>query len=194
MNREELQELHFITAIENLPSIVEQGILSHVRAAGLPHCSIAMQTMQDRRAQVVVPRGRRLHEYANLYICGRNPMLYLRRHQPVCVLAVSTAVLDVPGVIVTDENAGGDYVSFHPAPQGLCYVDRESTFAEYWTHPNPIEYYRRKAAKFAEVLVPDQVGPEHLLHVYVADQETKERVDALGTGLTVRVDRHLFFR
>ena len=120
MNRDELRELQFITPIANILSIVEHGILSHVRAARLPHSSVAMPAMQDRRSQVVVPGGsRRLHEYANLYICARNPMLYLRRHQEICVLAVSPDVLDLPDVIVTDQNAGGDYVSFRPAPDGL---------------------------------------------------------------------------
>jgi len=99
MKRDELQELHFITPIENVPSILELGILSHHRATQLQHRSIAMREIQDRRTSVVVPgAGRKLHEYANLYLCGRNPMLYKRRHDAICVLAVSTDVLDLPGV------------------------------------------------------------------------------------------------
>ncbi len=195
MNREDLDELHYLTPIENIPSILAKGILSHVRAARLPHRSVAMQEMQDRRSKVVVPgTGRRLHEYANLYICARNPMLYKRRHEEVCVLAISPAVLDLEGVIVTDQNAAGDYVRFRPAPGWLWYVDRERTFAEYWTDDDAIEYWRKKAAKCAEVLVPDRVEPRYIQHAYVASVEMKTRIDTMGTRLDVHVDGHLFFR
>ena len=195
MNRHELAELHFITPIDNVPSIVRWGILSHVRAARLLHRSVAMQEIQDLRARVAIPgAGRRLHEYANLYVCGRNPMLYKRRLEAVCVLAVSTDVLDVAGVIVTDQNAAGTYVSFRAAPGGLRYVDKELTFADDWRDADQIQYWRKKAAKCAEVLVPDCVDPRFLQHAYVMNDEIKARLDALDTTLDVRVDRHLFFR
>jgi hypothetical protein len=51
-----------------------------------------------------------------------------------------------------------------------------------------------KVAKCAEVLVPDRVGPEYIQHAYVASDEMKNQMDALNTGLDVRVDGHLFFR
>ncbi len=195
MERAELQELHYITPICNVPSIMQHGILSHARAQGVEHQSVAMQVMQERRAQVRVPGGRRLHEYANLYICGRNPMLFSRLDQRgrMCILAVSTDVLDLPGVVITDKNAGADRPRFGPAPDGLSIVDRELTFAEYWTSPDVIEYWRRKGAKCAEVLVPDQVDPRFVRGAYVSCETAKASLEALKTGLEVRIDRHLFF-
>jgi len=195
MNREDLLELHYITPIENVPSILKHGILSHQKAASLAHRSVAMQEIQDRRAKIVIPgAGRRLHEYANLYICARNPMLYKRRHEHICVLSIDSAVLDLKGVIVTDQNAAGDYVSFRPAPEGLRYVCKDLAFAEDWRDPDEIQYWRKKSAKCAEVLVPDRVGPEYIQHAYVASVEMKTQMDALNTGLDVRVDGHMFFR
>ena len=195
MQRHELQELHYITPICNVLSIMQHGILSHVGASRLTHESVAMQEMQDRRARVRVPGGRRLHEYANLYICGRNPMLFKLRDQAeqICVLSVSTDVLDLPGVIITDRNAGADFPQFRPAPDGLAIVDRELTFAEYWTSPDQIDYWRRKTAKCAEVLVPDRVDPGFVRAAYVSCEEAKASPEALNAGLPVRVDRHLFF-
>ncbi|MGH2706901.1 MAG: DarT ssDNA thymidine ADP-ribosyltransferase family protein [Actinomycetota bacterium] len=75
MKRYELQELHHITAIENTASILQDGILSHERSRGVVHRSLSKQLVQELRGKVVVPGGRRLHEYANLYICARNPTL-----------------------------------------------------------------------------------------------------------------------
>jgi hypothetical protein len=48
MQRDEVTELHFITSIENLGSILEWGILSHDRAARINHKSVALEDVQDR--------------------------------------------------------------------------------------------------------------------------------------------------
>jgi hypothetical protein len=66
VERDELQELYYITPICNIPSIMEHGILSHVRAGRLSHASVAMPEIQGRRTKIRVPGGRRLHEYVNL--------------------------------------------------------------------------------------------------------------------------------
>ena len=146
MKRDELEELHYITPLSNVLSICQSGILSHRKVKGVGHDSVAMQEIQDRRARVVVPGGRRLHEYVNLYVCARNPMLYKRqaRHAELCVLRISPEVLDLPGVVVTDANPSSPYVRFAAAPSGLRIVDREITFAQYWTDQDPIQYFRRK--------------------------------------------------
>ncbi|HSW02783.1 MAG TPA: DUF4433 domain-containing protein [Sedimentisphaerales bacterium] len=195
MERHELQELHYITPICNMPSILNCGILSHVRISHLQHQSVAMEVIQDRRVAVRVPGGRPLHEYANLYICARNPMLYKRQaqHLTICVLSVNPEVLNLPGTIITDSNAGSEYVRFAPAPHGLRIVDRERTFAEYWTDQDPIQQWRKKAAKCAEVLVPDQVDPRFVMGVYVSCEPAKRQVEALDLNLPVTVQQHLFF-
>jgi hypothetical protein len=195
MERHELRELHYITPICNIPSILQNGVLSHARAARLQHHSVAMQEIQDRRAQVRIPGGRPLHEYANLYICGRNPMLYKRRdqRQTICVLSVSTDVLDLRGVVVSDSNAGSEYVRFAAAPDGLRIVDQAQTFAEYWTDQDPIQQWRKKAAKCAEVLVPDRVEPRFIRGAYVSCEEARQAVEALAGNLRVTINRHLFF-
>jgi hypothetical protein len=69
-------EFHCIMPLENIPSVLEHGILSHERMASLPHRSVAMQGVQERRDLKQVPGGLKLHQYANLYFHARNPMLY----------------------------------------------------------------------------------------------------------------------
>ena len=195
MNRQDLIELHYITPIANVPSILAHGILSHNRAAKVTHSSVAMQEIQDRRAKAV-PGGRPLHDYVNLYLCARNPMIYKRldQHGDLCVLRVSPQVLDIPGAIVTDRNAAGDYVAFQAAPGGLSIVNKDLTFADDWRDADQMVYWRKKAAKCAEVLVPDCVDPCHLLGAYVSCDEANARLEALGTGLPVTINGHMFFR
>ncbi|OFW59097.1 MAG: hypothetical protein A2133_12175 [Actinobacteria bacterium RBG_16_64_13] len=195
MNRENLRELHFITPVANVPSILERGILCHAMAERVPHDSAAMAEIQARRARKRVPGGRPLHEYANLYFTARNPMLFKRsdHREQLCVLGVSPAILDLPGVVITDANASSDYVRFAASPAGLAIVDAGRTFAKWWTHPDKIEYLRRKSAKCAEVLVPECVGPHHLVRAYVCSDDARVAFEALGTGLPVAVDANLFF-
>jgi len=189
-------ELHCIMPIGNLPSVLEYGLLSYERAAKLEHASVAMQPVQDRRDQKRVPRGLRLHQYANLYFHARNPMLFKRLAEAphLCVLSVSTDVLELDGTVITDCNAASDWVRFlHPRQWSL--VNFDDVFAADWRHPgNPPRYYQHKSRKCAEVLVPHRISPEYLIGARVIDQAARARATTQTCELTVTVDPVLFFR
>ena len=196
MMRSELHELGYIVPIATVPSILQRGILSHRRAEKIAHESIALQDVQDLRAGKTVPNGRALHEYANLYICPRNPMLLKKSgiREQICVLQVSSDVLDIHNVVVADSNAASKYVRFRPAPSGLAIVDRERTFAEWWTHDDQIEQWRHSAQKCAEVLVPDVVPAQYVTGAYVSCEGTRQRLHQLAANLPITVDPNLFFQ
>lgn len=196
MDVSDITELHYITHVGNLPSIMINGLLSHERARLFAPTSMADEAVQARRRQKVVPGGRPLHHYVNLYIHARNPMLYRLqgRYHEVCVLAVSLEVIRRRDVVITDGNAAADMVRFYAAPDGLNWLDRDLVLAEYWTQGNEFEKHARKVARCAEVLVPDRIGPEHVLRAYVAADEVGEAIRAMGCGLNAVVDPHLFFR
>ena len=122
-------------------------------------------------------------------------MLYKRRDQldQLCVLSVSVDVLDLPGVVITDGNASSQYVRFAAAPAGLQIVSQELTFAEYWTDADPIQGYRKKSAKCAEVLVPNRVDPRYFLAVYVCNEAVSKSLQPHTGAVAVKVNRHLFF-
>ena len=123
-------------------------------------------------------------------------MLYVLKSQHIdlCVLRVSSEILDLQGVVVSDSNASSDYARFSPAPRGLSIVDKEMTFAEYWTHPDPFEAMRRKSAKCAEVLVPDGVESRFITGAYVSCSESKEAFEALGIDIPVSINSDIFFQ
>jgi hypothetical protein len=196
MKRNDLEELHYITTIRNVPSIMSKGILSHKCVKKINHNSVAMEVIQERRKNKIVPGGRPLHEYVNLYFHARNPMLYVRQshHIDLCILRVSTQVLDLPGVVITDRNASSDYARFAPAPKGLSIVDKDLTFAEYWTHLDPFEAMRRKSAKCAEVLVPDLIDTGLITGAYVSCPEAKAAFETLEVDIPARINSYLFFK
>lgn len=189
-------ELHCIMPMVNIGSVMMNGILSYENAARLPHHSVALQPVQDKRDHKHVPGGLKLHQYANLYFHARNPMLFKRLNEvdSLCVLRVSTEVLNIEGAVISDQNAASDYVRFlHPSQWGL--LDFDDIFALDWRHPgDQIAYWRHKARKCAEILVPHRVEPKFLTGAYVVDPAAQARLIGLGFHLPITVDPVLFFR
>ena len=158
-----LKEFQNITPIGNMPSILEHGILSHAQASKLPHLSVALQEVQDKRDVKQIPGGMLLHEYANVYFHARNPMMSRRRNEAstLCVLRVSVEILDIPGAVITDQNAVSNYVKFS-TPDRLQFMDLDYVFALNWKHPeDQIEEWRHSSAKCAEALVPQKIPPDY---------------------------------
>lgn len=196
MKREDFSELHFITAVENVPSILKAGILSHKLSARVPHTSVAKEGVQGRRADIRIPGGQPLHDYANVYFHARNPMMFYLQgmHANLCVLRLDCAILDVKGVVISDQNAARGNARFSPSPGGLARLDRDLVFAQWWTDPDPMEKERKKAAKCAEVLVPGRIPPEFIKGAFVLSDSTRARLIALAPGLSVEINVGLFFQ
>jgi hypothetical protein len=189
-------EFQCIMPLENIPSVLKLGILSNERAAKVPHYSVAMEIVQERRELKHVPGGLKLHQYANLYFHARNPMLFKRKDAAtsLCILRISTDVIHLTGVVVTDRNASSDYVRFlHPSQIGL--LDFDAIFAMDWRHPNDqMAYYRHRSQKCAEVLVPHLVEPKHLTGAFAIDEAINLKLKSLGFDLPVEVDSEMFFQ
>jgi len=196
VDRTDITELHYITAIANVRSMLQHGILSHVLARQLPHESVAMPEIQQRRENKQIPGARRLHEYANLYFDAHNPMLSKcrTRNSDICVLRVTQVVLDHPGVIVTDCNAASGWARFQPVAAGLASINRDRLFARFWLHRDDLyEERRHKSEKCAEVLVPDRVEAAFIVGTYVANGQAEFAVRQLTTELAVVVRPEMFF-
>jgi hypothetical protein len=193
MNLEEFQN---ITPLANIPSILEHGILSHALASKLRHLSVALQDVQDKRDIKRVPGGLALHEYANVYFHARNPMMSRRRGEAtqICVLRISTEILQIEGAVITDQNAASKYVKFS-APKMLNLMNLEYVFARNWKHPgNQIDEWRHSSAKCAEVLIPHKISPKFILGGYVVNDSSRDELAGLGFSLPINTDADLFFR
>lgn len=166
-----IRELYFITDISNVASIMHEGILSHNEAHRIPHRSIAEEGVQERRQNKKIPgTSKHLHDYANLYFDAHNPMLSVRRHlnESICVLRIKSDVLSLEGVIVTDQNASRN-CWFKPVTAGLPLLVHSEIFAEFWINrDDPMEEYKLKGIKYAEVLVPKYVPASYVVGAYLA--------------------------
>jgi hypothetical protein len=198
MERSQIQELHYITDMANVPSMLEQGILSHRLAARTArrHISVADEEVQARRASKRIWLGRSyrlLHDYANLYVDARNAMLFLLLQAgqgDLTVLAIDPKVLDLRGVIVADRNAASLAPRFLPSAEGIVALDEAVVTAERWT-----DSQEAKQRRMAEVLVPGRVPPSFIRRAYVPDDDAAGRLRGhlRGASLAIRVNPRLFF-
>lgn len=196
MTRRDIVELYFIIPIINVPSVMQHGILCHKLAARIRHNSVAMRGIQERRENKQIPGARKLHEYANLYFDAHNPMLSKCRakNDEICILRIGKSVLDLPGVIIADQNAASKWVRFSTVDEGLGRIDEDRLFARYWTHPQ--DYYdeiQHKSEKCAEVLVPNCVEARFIIGAHVANEAALAKFGQLNIRLPVCIRSDIFF-
>ena len=185
---------HNIMPISNIPSVIQHGILSNELAAQYAHKSVAMNEVQQRRDKVQIPNGLALHQYANLYFDARNPMMYLRQDEDICVLKVSDSILNLPDVILSDQNASSQYARFYEPAIGITKLNFSMIYATSWTDDDYICYWRKKGAKCAEVLVPNRVPYEYIVSAAVKDENDKNKLIELGYTKSVLIIPELFFK
>ena len=187
--------LYNIQAIDNVPSIMQRGLLSNERASRINHVSIAMNEVQARRELVRIPNGMKLHQYANLYFDPWNPMLSRNRSQneDICILKFDRVVLDFEGVILSDRNASSDYAAFYGALVGLENIDFDLVYARYWTDDEYYEQCRKKSIKCAEVLVPYYIPFDYVVCAAVVNEDAENRLKATGFNREIIVEPRVFF-
>ncbi|MBI2071032.1 MAG: DUF4433 domain-containing protein [Elusimicrobia bacterium] len=178
----QIRELYYITHIDNLPSIVAEGILSHelVLSKGLRYTPVYdEQIIAGRRERTA--GGRNLLSFANLYFQARNAMLYrvLYEKSPndIVVLGISRDILRRPDIFISDGGLGSPQSSVLPPQEGLKNIDslRKELDSEYW---KPEDGSKRKM--MAECLVPDLVPPDLINTIYVASHEAAEKVRSMS--------------
>ena len=199
------KSFYYITHIDNLPSIIKHGILSHERIGIENVQGISMfKRQKDKKENVsrkskTVPKicGNNLLHYANLFFQPRNPMMYRAilesNAEKLAVLEVDNTILGEPGVVITDGNAANETTQFYlpsvekKIPQQLWTIIK----SEWWKQ---CDGSKRKI--MAECLVPDCVKSEYIRSVIVADDGTKNWVPGLTDNPQLSVTRqpHLFFQ
>jgi hypothetical protein len=182
MGRAPLKELYYITHINNLPSILKRGILSHelVKAENVPFISIYADDIVAKRREIKTPDGRSLWSFANLYFQARNPMLYKvvffsesTDANDIAVLGVQMSVLNKPDIFISTGNAASASSVILPEREGKKALSqiRKDIDKEYWT-----EESGSKRKIMAECLVPGMIPPELITEIYVASHEAADKV------------------
>jgi O-acetyl-ADP-ribose deacetylase (regulator of RNase III) len=175
----EIKSLYYITHIENLPSILSRGILSHreVENRGVQFKAIYDAEIVGNRKLKTTPDRRSLWEFANLYFQPRNPMLYRVIHEKgpkeIVILGLQPQVLDIPGLYITDGNAANTPTSFFKLRDGIKALSRiwDIINSDWW---NSLDGSKRKI--MAECLVPSVIPPDFVHSVFVPSHTVADEV------------------
>ncbi len=202
MAKHSVKSLYYITHINNLPSILRYGILSHrqVEERQIPFAPIYNAEIVAHRQQRLTPDGKSLWEYANLYFQPRNPMLYKvlseTHKNDVVILGIKPQVLDAKGALISLGNAAHSLSSLVDVKTGLKNIS-----GEYWQIINSDWWKTEDGTKrkiMAECLVPNGISPTDVHSVYVASPSAAERIRPALSGLAfpveVVVEPHMFFQ
>lgn len=181
-DRRQVKNLYYITHVNNIPSILERGILSHqlVRAEGVLYTAIYDEEIISTRREKTTPDGKSLWSYANFYFQPRNPMLFRvtceKSIDDIAIIALRADVLSQEGVLVTDGNAASGPSKFFPSSQLRDVLSQigDELDRKYWTEEDG-----SKRKIMAEVLVPDKVAPEFIESIYVANHDVRDKVKTL---------------
>ena len=187
--------LYNIQSINNIPSIIQYGLLSNEKTRKMEHTSIAMEEVQQKRDTVYIPNGLQLHQYVNVYFDPKNPMLSARRseNENICILKIDRCILDLKDTIVTDRNASSNYAGFYSPEVGLHKIDFKTVYATYWTDDDYYEYLRKKSVKCAEVLVPHKIPYIYITCAAVVNERAKEKMELVGFDKDIVIEPRLFF-
>lgn len=176
--------LYYITHIDNVVSILNRGILSHslINKEGISHKSVYNLQVVNKRANRVVIDDKVLWDYANLYFQPRNAMLYsLYRASSsslseLVIISVSKRILNRKTLFITTGNAASEASKIIPISEAKEYLPsiRNSIDTDWW---NNEDGSKRKI--MAECLVPDKVSPSYISHIYVVNDDVKQKVEEL---------------
>ena len=194
----EIKSLYYITHIDNVPSILSHGILSHqlIEDRGIQFKAIYDTSIVSNRKLKKAPDGRSLWDFANVYFQPRNPLLYrvVNECHPkeIAVLGIHPGVLQMSGSYITDGNAAQSGTSFFLPEKGIKAISEiwPTINSDWW---NSMNGSKRKI--MAECLVPRSIPPDLIHSIYVSNHEVAEPLRKLVAPRSVSIipEPNMFF-
>jgi hypothetical protein len=176
--RHGIDALWYLAHIDNLPSLLTRGILSHNHVAqlGIEHARIDSRSIQQKRGRAIECDGRsvRLHDRVPTFLVTHQPMLYVQKDRSaIAHVELDLDVFGLPEVIFSNGNASKSRTAFFSSPTDLAGLDWDVL-----RNPNCYsEDY--KWAKAAEVLLPSPVEPQFISRIHVRDEPALGRAAGL---------------
>ncbi|MHB8359949.1 MAG: DarT ssDNA thymidine ADP-ribosyltransferase family protein [Thermoplasmataceae archaeon] len=193
--------LYYITHVDNIKSIMENGILSHEKISyeKIAFTPIYKTEIVNLRRGKKTPDDKSLWYYANFYLQPRNPMLYLVKRgigsNNIAVLACYRGpAYETENAFITDGNAASNVTNFYPVTKrNLAFESlKDVDGLDYWKEEDGT-----KRKMMAEVLIPESYPPAHIHSILVSNQSTKDKVEDLIKDIKLKpkiiVDPRTFF-
>ena len=194
-----LRGLYYITHINNLPSILQKGILCHrrIQEEGIDFTPIYDAQIVASRKEKTVAEGRSLWDFVNLYFQPRNAMLYRVlffsgvNKEDIIIIGLKSSILEKENIFVTTGNAASPNTEIIPSINVKKYLKsiREKTDKEWWASADG-----SKREMMAECLVPEKIAPEYISEIYVPNDVARSEVKKMsGERIPIIPEPELFF-
>ena len=182
--KKRIDSLYYITHIENVPSILKRGILSHtmVESENIKRVAVYDKQIVVNRKEKFTPDNKSLWDYANFYFQPRNPMLYRvineSKNNGIVVLSIKPSILDINGAFITTGNAASLNSDFLAAS-----TYKDATIISEIIKGIDIEWWKdedgTKRKIMAECLVPNLVSPDLIQTIYVSSENAAKKLNQL---------------
>src|SRR5690606_35259885 len=167
-----IEYVFHMTEVSNLKNIIQHGLLSHNEAhsKGLNKTDIALQDVNQRRANKRPIYGISLHDYVPMYFNPKNPMLYRRKQiqDNIVILAIDRRVIYQDKSIFSDGNAASDSTKFFNNLSDLIRLNWHCIKNEYWN-----DYDDGKRIKCAETLTHPRIPVKYVKKIHCNSIQTK---------------------
>ena len=194
-----LRGLYYITHIDNLPSILERGILCHrkIQEERIAFTPIYDPEIVAGRKERKVGENRNLWDFANLYLQPRNAMLYRVvffskvNLENIVIVGLKASILERKDIFVTTGNAASPYTEIFSSGKAKKYIKviREKTDKEWWASEDG-----SKRELMAECLIQDRVDPHYISEIYVPDHNSLNKVKEIcKLDIPIIPEPELFF-
>ena len=199
MKKKDIRSLYYITHIENLPSIMNRGILSHNRimADNIQYKPIYDPDIVSNRKNRPVD-GKTLWDFANVYFNARNAMMYrVSKEFPLrelVVIGVAPDILDMQRVMISIGNAASPKSDILDAAKGMNALGGiwKTIHNDWWSDEDG-----SKRKMMAECLIPEQIPKTSFHSIYVTNQDIAEEVKkrlSENSNMPVISEPNLFFK
>ena len=179
-----LRGLYYITHIDNLPSILDKGILCHKRIEEekIQFTPIYDAEIVESRKNINTPDNRSLWDFANLYFQPRNAMLYRvvffsgKNIDDIIIIGIKSSILARSDIFITTGNAVSPYSNILSASEAKKNINniRKQTDKEWWAFEDG-----SKRELMAECLFLDKVSPDNIQEIYVASRNVLNNVKTI---------------
>ena len=173
-----IEYVFHMTEVLNLKNIIQHGLLSHNEAhsKGLNKTDIALQDVNQRRANKRPIYGISLHDYVPMYFNPKNPMLYRRKQiqDNIVILAIDRRVIYQDKSIFSDGNAASDSTKFFNNLSDLVRLNWHCIKNEYWN-----DHVDGKRIKCAETLTHPRIPIKYVKKIHCNSIQTKNIVDKI---------------
>lgn len=189
---------YYIAPIDNVRSILKNGILSYNQAKNLSHVSLAMKDVQQRRSNKMIIPGLGVHDCVNLYLNPRNTTLYKLmvndKLDEIAILVVSTDVLNSgKRAFFSTGNAASKDVKFFEESKALYNLQWDIIMGDSWQSDDTEEMRVRRSIMCAELLISEKVAPEYIRKILVPRHSSRIKLQKLQVQLPIEIDMYTFF-